>query len=114
MKFYSSLRIELKRVEALKSGTNIIGIRSLARVVKNKVAPPMQSCYLDIFFNKGFDNVSEIIENAIASNIIQKSGSWFYYNQTKLAQGKEGTIKFLTDKANKKLFDEITKQVLKQ
>lgn len=113
MKFYSSLRIELKRIEALKSGTNIIGIRSLARVVKNKVAPPMQSCYLDIYFNKGFDNVAEIIENAISMNIIQKSGSWFYYGETKLAQGKEGTIKFLTDPKNKKLFGEITKLVLK-
>ena len=113
LKYYTSQRIELKRMEVLKSGTNIIGIRTLARVIKNKMAPPLASCNLDIYFNKGFDNIAEIIDNAIEGNIISKSGSWFYYKDKKIAQGKEGTVKFLTDPANKKLFEEITKLVLK-
>jgi len=113
LKFYSSQRIELRRCEVLKSGTSVIGIKTLARVIKNKMAPPLTSCYLDIYFNKGFDTTAEIIDNAIESNIIQKSGSWFYYKDLKLAQGKEGTIKFLTDTSNKKLFDEIKKLVIK-
>ncbi len=107
------MRIELKRAELIKNGTNIIGIRSHARVIKNKMAPPLQSAFLDIYFNCGFDNQTEIIDNAINSGIIAKSGSWFYYKDNKIAQGKEGTKAFLIDPKNKKLFEEITKLVLK-
>ncbi len=113
LKFFSSIRIELKRAELIKSGTNVIGIRSHARVIKNKMAPPLQSAYLNIYFDCGFDVKSEIIDIAIENNIIAKSGSWFYYKDQRIAQGKEGTKSFLIDAKNKKLFDEITKLVLK-
>lgn len=114
LKYYASQRIELNRKEILKSGTDIIGIRTIARVIKNKMAPPLTACNLDIYFNKGFDNVAEIIDNAIEESIIARNGSWFYYKDQRIAQGRDGTIKFLTDPANKKLFDEITKLVLKK
>lgn len=113
LKFFSSIRIELKRAELIKSGTNVIGIRSHARVIKNKMAPPLQSAYLNIYFDCGFDVKSEIIDIAIENNIIAKSRSWFYYKDQRIAQGKEGTKSFLIDAKNKKLFDEITKLVLK-
>lgn len=113
LKFYASQRIELSRYETLKSGTKIIGIKTLAKVVKNKMAPPMTNCFLNIYFNKGFDNNIEIIDNAIESNIIQKKGSWFYYKDLKIAQGREGSQKFFLDPKNDKIFNEIKKIVLK-
>lgn len=112
LKFYSSIRIELNRYELLKTGTNVIGIKSVAKVVKNKMAPPMTSCFLNIYFDKGFDNDIEIIDNAIESNVIHKVGSWFYYKDNKLAQGKEGAKNFLKSKENKNIFNEIKKTIL--
>ncbi len=113
LKFFSSIRIELRRAELIKSGTNVIGIKTHARVIKNKMAPPLQSTFLSIYFNCGFDKQAEIIDNAIENGIIAKSGSWFYYKDHKIAQGKEGTKAFLTDPKNKKIFEEVTKLVLK-
>jgi len=114
LKYYSSVRIELKRIEVLKSGTNVVGIRSAARVIKNKLAPPLTSAFIDIYFAKGFDKEAEIMENAIERGIIQKNGSWFYYKDQRIAQGKDGTKAFLLDPKNKKMFDEITELVTKQ
>lgn len=114
LKYYSSIRIELTRVEIIKSGTKIIGLRSAAKVVKNKLAPPMTMCYLDIFFNSGFNMDAEVIENAVESGVIKRNGSWFYFGDTRLAQGSEGTRTFLTDPNNKKIFDEIKKLVIKK
>ena len=76
------------------------------------MAPPMTSCFLNIYFDKGFDNDTEIIDNAIESNVIHKVGSWFYYKDNKLAQGKEGTKNFLKTKENKNIFNEIKKTIL--
>ncbi len=112
LKFYSSIRIELNRYELLKTGTNVIGIKTIAKIVKNKMAPPMTSCFLNIYFDRGFDNDTEIIDNAIESNVIHKVGSWFYYKNNKLAQGKEGTKKFLISKENKNIFNEIKKIII--
>ena len=114
LKFFSSIRIELKRAEVIKNGTTIIGIKTFARIVKNKLAPPLTTTYLNIYFDQGFDYVSEIIDLALEKNIITKKGSWFYFNEIKMAQGKEGLKLFLKDKNNLAIFNKIEKISLKE
>lgn len=114
LKFFSSIRIELKRAEILKSGTSIIGIKTFAKIVKNKLAPPLTSTYLDIYFDKGFDCFVEIINLAIEQNIITKKGNWYYFNEIKLGQGKEGIKIFLKDEKNFNLFQKIEKLTIKK
>ena len=109
LKFFSSIRIELKRAEIIKNGTTIVGIKTFARIVKNKLAPPLSATYLNIYFDHGFDYVSEIIDLALEKNIISKKGSWFYFNDIKIAQGKEGLKLFLKDKRNSAIFAKIEK-----
>lgn len=110
LKFFSSLRLDVKRSELIKYGNSVIGIKSKITVVKNKVSIPFKSCFVDIFFNKGFDYKKEIIDFAIQYDIINKSGSWFYYKDTKLAQGKTNLENFLN--SNTELYEEIKSLVL--
>lgn len=110
LKFFSTLRLDVRRSELIKTGTDVIGIRSKITVTKNKVAPPFKNCFVDIFFNKGFDPTKEIIDFAIEYEIIKKSGSWFYYNETKLAQGRNNLDLYL--KENNEIYDQIKILVL--
>lgn len=110
LKFYSSIRIEVKKNELLKSGNDIEGIKSKITIVKNKLAAPLKTCYIDIFFGKGFDYNNDIINFAIEYEIIKRSGSWFFYNEKKLGQGRSQLSLFLND--NKIIFSEIKKNVL--
>ena len=107
LKFYSSLRIDLRRAESIKKGTEIIGSRVKARIVKNKVAPPFKVAEFDIMFNSGISKESDIIDIASELGVIQKSGAFYSFNEIKLGQGKENARLFLSENA------EISSQIQK-
>ena len=97
LKFYSSLRIDLRRTESIKKGTDIIGSRVKARIVKNKVAPPFKVAEFDIMFNSGISKESDIVDIGAELGIIQKSGAFYSFNDIKLGQGKENAKSFLSE-----------------
>ena len=107
LKFYSSLRIDLRRAESIKKGTEIIGSRVKARIVKNKVAPPFKVAEFDIMFNSGISKESDIIDIASELGLIQKSGAFYSFNDIKLGQGKENVRLFLSENS------EISSQIQK-
>ncbi len=110
LKFYASVRIDLRRIESLKKGDEIIGNRVKAKIVKNKVAPPFREAQFEIHFNEGISRSADILDLAVARDIIQKSGSWFSFENEKIGQGKENTRQFLKD--NIKLLNKLEKQIL--
>ena len=110
LKFYASIRMELKRSELIKRGTDCIGIRSCAKIIKNKMAAPLYKAYIDIYFDQGIDHTSEIIDYALENNVIEKKGAWYYFNEQKIGQGKEATKQFLLQ--NIDIFDEIKQAAL--
>ena len=109
LKFYSSVRIDVRKGEALKNGTDIIGSRVKCKVVKNKVAPPFKTAEFDMIFGEGISKIGEIIDCAVEFNVIKKSGSWFSYDDMKIGQGKDKVKEFL--KENTQICDEIEKKV---
>ncbi len=112
LKFFSSVRIELKRIELIKNGADCVGIKSQARIIKNKMAPPLKTAFVNIYFDCGFDYDNEIIDIAIEKGIISKKGSWYFYNDQKISQGKTGMVLFLKNKENLNIFDDVKKRVL--
>lgn len=109
LKFYASVRLEVRRGEAIKEGTDIIGNLVNVKIVKNKVAPPFKSCSLELIYGKGLSQPGEILDLAVSNEIARKSGPWYEYNGAKLGQGRENVIKYLLE--NQALFDEITLKV---
>src|SRR3989339_61350 len=109
LKFYSSVRIDLRRLSQIKSGEEIVGNLVRARVVKNKVAAPFREAEFEIYYSEGISRVANILELASEFGIVQKSGSWFAYNSEKLGQGKEQAVQFL--KAQAKLIKELEEKV---
>lgn len=95
LKFYSSVRIEVRKGETLKIGVEPVGARTKCKVVKNKVAPPFKECEFDMLFGKGIDRVGEVCDMAVELDIIKKSGAWFSYNDQKIGQGRENAKEFL-------------------
>ena len=108
LKFYSTIRLEVRKGEAIKVGENVIGNKTNIKVVKNKVAPPFKSASLEIMYGEGVSKEGELIDLAVNANIIEKSGAWFAYNGEKIGQGKEN-VKLLL-KERKDLFEEIDKK----
>lgn len=94
LKFYASIRIDIRKCELLKNGSDVIGIKSKVKVIKNKVAPPFKVVEVEILYGQGISKLSEIIDIAVDKNIIKKSGSWYSYNETKIGQGKETVKRF--------------------
>ncbi len=109
LKFYSSVRIEVRRGEPIKDGGEIIGNRTKCKVVKNKVAPPFKTAEFDILYGEGVSKMGEIVDTAVEFNIVKKSGSWFSYNDMKIGQGREKVLDFL--KSNAEICDEIEKKI---
>ncbi len=110
LKFYSSVRIDVRRIGALKEGEVTIGSRTRARVVKNKIAPPFRDAEFDIMYTEGISAEGDLLDLAVACEIVQKSGSWFGYGQTRIGQGREAARQFLRDQPE--LFKEIRVAVL--
>ena len=109
LKFYSSIRLDIRRIGAIKNGENITGNRTRVKVVKNKVAPPFKKVEFDIMFGLGISRSGEILDKAVDLDIVNKSGSWFSYNETKLGQGRDAVKQMISD--NPELFEEIETKI---
>ena len=109
LKYYASIRMEIKRVESLKGDGEDVGNHVRVRVLKNKVAPPFRTAEFDIIFGKGISKTGNILDVAVNLGIVNKAGAWFSYNDMKLGQGREKSKEFLD--ANVELKDEIEKLV---
>ena len=97
LKFYASVRLDVRRIEALKSGGDVVGNRTRVKVVKNKVAPPFREAEFDIMFGQGISKEGDVLDLAVEENIIQKSGAWFAYNDEKIGQGRENAKVYLKE-----------------
>ncbi len=109
LKFYASVRIDIRRTQAIKDGDQNIGNRVKVKIVKNKVAPPFRTCEFDLMFGEGISKIGEIIDMGVEHDIIKKSGSWFSYGESKLAQGREALKQLLRD--NVELADELEAKI---
>jgi len=109
LKFYASVRIEVRRADAIKKGTDIIGNKVNVKVVKNKVAPPFKTAALEIYYGKGISKDAEIVDMATDFDILHRSGSWYEYNGEKIGQGRETAIAYIA--ANPVVFTELVNKV---
>ena len=109
LKFYSSIRIDVRRIDSIKQGDEIIGNRTRAKIVKNKVAPPFRQCEFDIMYGQGISKVGELVDLAANIDVIKKSGSWYSYNDNKLGQGRENVKAYFLE--NKDIMDVVEKKV---
>ena len=110
LKFYASVRLDIRRIGAIKNGDDIVGNRTRVKVVKNKVAPPFKKVEFDIMFGQGISRSGEVLDMAVEANVVAKSGSWFAYGDTKLGQGRDAVKQMITD--NPELMLEIEQKIL--
>ena len=111
LKFYSSVRLEIRKGEQIKLGSDAIGNRTNIKVVKNKMAPPFKSCSVDIIYGEGVSITGEIVDLGVESSVLEKSGAWYSYNGEKIGQGKENVKEWLRKNPNMK--EEIENKVRK-
>lgn len=109
LKFYTSIRIDIRRIATIKEANEMMGNRTKIKVVKNKLAPPFREAEFDIMYSEGISKEGDILDQGVNHQIVQKSGTWFSYNETRLGQGRENAKRFL--KENKEILDEIAEQV---
>ena len=112
LKFYASVRLDIRRSTQLKDGDNVVGNRTRVKVVKNKVAPPFRKAEFDIMYGLGVSKVGEIVDLGVEYNVVKKSGSWFSYGETKLGQGRDAVKKLLLD--NQELAFELEAKIVEQ
>ena len=112
LKFYASIRLDIRRIETLKQGSNMVGSRTRARVVKNKVAPPFKQAEFDIMYGEGISREGSVLDIAAEQNIISKSGSWYSYGDTRIGQGRENARQYLKD--NPELTQTIEDRIRKE
>lgn len=110
LKFYSTIRMDIRKISTIKDGENVVGSRTRVKIVKNKVAPPFKEVEFDIIYGQGISKVGEILDTGVNAGIIDKSGSWFAYNGDKIGQGKDSVSKFL--KENPAIMTEIENKIL--
>ncbi len=110
LKFYASVRMDIRRLAQIKSGETIIGNHCRVKVVKNKIAPPFREAEFDIMYNEGISRSGDVIDLAVAKGVVDKTGAWYEYNGEKIAQGREAAKKFL--KENPKVLDKISKETI--
>jgi len=110
LKFYSSVRMDIRRIGQIKQGEEVIGNRTRVKIVKNKIAPPFREAEFDIMYNEGISKSGDILDQAVNHGIVEKSGAWFSYNGEKVAQGREAAKKYLHD--NPKVMAELSKKVM--
>ena len=109
LKFYSSVRIDIRRIASIKDRENVIGNRTKAKVVKNKVAPPFREAEFDIMYGTGISKEGDVIDVAVKHDIIEKSGTWFSYGEVRLGQGRENVKKFMLE--NPDIYAEVETKV---
>jgi recombination protein RecA len=109
LKFYASIRLEVRRIDSLKNGNEVVGNRTRVKVVKNKVAPPFKQAEFDILYGEGISREGSILDLAVDMGMVQKSGAWYAYGDTRLGQGRENTREYL--KANPDLADELDRRI---
>lgn len=109
LKFYSSVRIDVRKGDQIKEGGEVIGNRTKVKIVKNKVAPPFKSAEFDIMYGEGISHVGELVDVGVETNVIKKSGAWFYYGETRLGQGRDNVKKLFRD--NPELAKEIEDKI---
>ena len=109
LKFYASVRLDIRRSSQIKDGENVIGNRTKVKVVKNKVAPPFKTAEFDIMYGEGVSKTGEILDLAVEFEIIKKAGSWFSYGDTKLGQGRDAVKALIKD--NPELADELEQKI---
>ena len=109
LKFYSSVRVEIRRSEAIKLGTEIVGNKVNIKVVKNKVAPPFKTTQVDIIYGKGISRDGEVLDLAVEKDIVEKSGAWYAYKGEKIGQGRENAKTFLS--THSEIMEEITQAI---
>jgi recombination protein RecA len=109
LKFYSSVRLDIRRIGALKDGDEVVGNRTRVKVVKNKVAPPFRQAEFDILYNEGISIEGDLIDLGVDEGIVEKSGSWYSYNEERIGQGRENARKFL--KENPETCERLAEQV---
>ncbi|RJR16926.1 MAG: recombinase RecA [Nitrospiraceae bacterium] len=112
LKFYSSVRLDIRRIESLKTGQESIGNRVRVKVVKNKVAPPFKQAEFDIFFNEGISRLGEIVDLGIEKKIVERAGAWYSYNGNKIGQGRENAKEYL--RSNPEIAGEIEAKILEE
>ena len=110
LKFYSSVRIDVRKGDVIKDGSEVIGVHTKAKIVKNKVAPPFKMAEFDIMYGKGICHTGEIVDAGVETGVIKKSGAWFYYGETRLGQGRDNVKKLFED--NVELANEIEQKVM--
>jgi len=109
LKFYSSVRLDIRKIASIKSGDDVVGNRTRVKVVKNKVAPPFQQAEFEIVFGEGISKLGEVIDIGVAKDIVEKSGAWYSYNGNRLGQGRDNVKKFLAE--NPQMAQEIEEKI---